>query len=134
MVWGERYARYLPEYLKRLHELHVESYLILAHDEESHLACVAALMQLPLELGASGGSMVNRCVRAGKGSVGSGDGYGVNNPGSRALGKFSLSLLLLQHGFDVVYVDFDTFMFENPVPLLQREAGRLSSAAASASS
>ena len=41
---------------------------------------------------------------------------------SKALGKFSLSLLLLQAGYDVVYVDFDTYLFENPLPMLRRES------------
>lgn len=46
------------------------------------------------------------------------------NGGSKALGKFSLSLLLVQAGFDVVYVDFDTYLFENPLPMLRREAAQ----------
>ncbi len=41
---------------------------------------------------------------------------------SKALGKFSLSLVLLHAGYDVVYVDFDTYLFEDPLPMLRRES------------
>ena len=65
-------------------------FLVFAHDEESFKKCMDACNK--------------KCVLG----------------RSKALGKFTLPLVLLNHGYDVVYLDFDTYLFKNPRPVLRQ--------------
>ncbi|CAD7937307.1 unnamed protein product [Amoebophrya sp. A25] len=138
MVWGEKYSVVLPNFCDHTLDILSRSdsgqslsdskkknraggtteFLMFAHDEASHQACVdCEKCNRPLDttepgVGNEGESKANlpgspsivsrRCIR----------GY------SQALGKFSLTLVLLQLGYHVAYVDFDTYLLKNPTNLL----------------
>ncbi|CAD7942142.1 unnamed protein product [Amoebophrya sp. A120] len=125
MVWGSLYGKYVPHFCEHLRTILAEDassdFAVFAHDDVSYRSCVqasaAASGIVPGSEHAAAGAarpsrqhgsatsatLKGRCFR----------GY------SKALGKFSLSLVLLQLGYDVLYLDFDTYLLRNPTPFLR---------------
>lgn len=140
MTWGPKYAGYVNNYCERMNALKLgygdsgfeSEYLIFAHDEIAFNSCIASeacngddgartvnnaeeiedsdnpfeMTDKRKEKRANNFLFNGRCVR----------GH------SKALGKFTLPMALLNIGYDIVYVDFDTYLIKNPTKLLLKQA------------
>ncbi|KAF4750977.1 hypothetical protein FOZ62_020264, partial [Perkinsus olseni] len=85
MVYGRGFNRYLLRYLERAKVVGIGHFFVFTLDEEAYEIC----RKHPIGL----------CVR-GTPSI---------------LNKFTLPLVLLHAGIDVLWMDFDVFMFQDPV-------------------
>jgi len=120
MVWGKKYAAYLDAYCRHMNELGIgagdssfDEYLVFVHDMKALTACVESVACNSAHSKTTTNALFGgRCVR------------GI----SRELGKFSLGLVLLQYGYDIVYVDFDTYLLKNPTSFLKEQAIKLGEA------
>ncbi|KAF4690334.1 hypothetical protein FOZ60_000305 [Perkinsus olseni] len=90
MVYGSRFIQYIDRFIRRAKAVGVEHLLVFALDEEAYVLCRAAGTSL--------------CIR-GTPSI---------------INKFTLPLILLRAGLDVLWVDFDVFLFRNPLPHLSK--------------
>lgn len=85
------YNKYIEKYMRRAESLGIYYLVIYCLDDEAWRICVS------IDL--------DRCVRGGRRSY---------------LNKFGLPLVFLNLGVDVLYLDADTFLMQNPTPTLLR--------------
>ena len=95
MIFGERLAKYLPKWLLRVEAFgHLSKTLVFCLDSASMEACRAAHAH-------------QGCVQ---GSL------------RTASNKFHMMSVILNSGFDVLYLDFDLVLLQDPLPSILRHA------------
>lgn len=98
MLYGRRLAKYLPGWLLRIAAFgHLQRTLVFCLDEDS------------LEVCKTSHSVPDFCI---KGKV------------KTTSNKFHIMSTIINSGFDVLYLDFDTLLMKDPVPPIMRESGK----------
>jgi hypothetical protein len=151
MVWGKLYWKYIQPYCEHMNEVFFgasnknnhsdeknndSEYLLFLHDEESYQECLAAG-------GSSGNASDESDPTASKNDASTNTSACTMNFDthtnafqhkppprkvrcvrgfSKALGKLSLALALLNFNFEIVYVDFDSYILTNPTDLIRQTA------------
>ncbi|KAF4662521.1 hypothetical protein FOL47_006205 [Perkinsus chesapeaki] len=95
MVYGNNFNKYLKKYLNRAKAVGLNQFVVFTLDEEAYEVC----QRHP----------IGKCIR-GTPSI---------------LNKFTLPLIFLHAGIDVLWMDFDVFLFKNPLPALLAQNGGL---------
>eukprot|EP00392_Amoebophrya_sp_AT5.2_P000727 g728.t1 len=99
MVYGSDFAKYIADFLRRVVAVAIPLFVLFVLDIEAEEACRNFLATEKDRASETGESRIE-CVRAYERSI---------------LNKFSLPLLLLNFGYSVLWVDFDTYLLRNPV-------------------
>eukprot|EP00930_Biecheleria_cincta_P081535 TRINITY_DN7060_c0_g1_i1.p1 TRINITY_DN7060_c0_g1~~TRINITY_DN7060_c0_g1_i1.p1 ORF type:complete len:729 (+),score=113.78 TRINITY_DN7060_c0_g1_i1:141-2327(+) len=98
MLYGWRLAKYLPGWLRRIAAFgHLQRTLVFCLDDDSLQVCKESHRLLEF------------CIK--------GEEKTTSN-------KFHLMSTIINAGFDVLYLDFDTLLMKDPVPPIMRESGK----------
>eukprot|EP00392_Amoebophrya_sp_AT5.2_P015082 g15273.t1 len=131
MVWGEKFSKYIPNFVKRFGEtVKRQNLLVFAMDEVAFQECEKAYRHLASSDVGGGGSSSSFTSGTGAANdeflsaVASAQARSaapacVYGAGTRTIvSKFTIPFLLAKYGVDSLWIDFDVYFVQDPTPHL----------------